>query len=330
MYEKRFFNPEPLLQDFRTEKEQKDFSPADRRDGKLYLYTEKIVLAVNVALATGRPLLVRGASGCGKSSLAYNLALCLKRRYYEFVVSSRTEFQDLLWRFDAVRRLADAQAGNRASQSDLYRYMEPGVLWWIFDRESVGKRGIGKTDNRSSAKDPVVHNPDEPTPCAVLLIDEIDKAEPDFPNNLLVPLGSLQFSVPDLDLTVRFKGNSDVCRDPSNLPLVIITTNEERELPGAFLRRCVVLRIDDPTDDQLLKIAEAIVWRDQTDLHQRVLGVMNNVSKKSGKPVSIAEFHDAIQACEQLKAGNDEDILKSIVEMTGWKHPDLFHRTQTR
>src|SRR4051795_13478045 len=101
----------------------------DRRDGLDYVYrgAENIVLTVNVALATGRPILVRGPSGSGKSSLAYNVARALKYRYYEQVITARTAAGALLWRFDVVRRLGDAQATRLAS--DPSTYIEPGVLW---------------------------------------------------------------------------------------------------------------------------------------------------------------------------------------------------------
>src|SRR6476661_3688380 len=114
----------------------------DRRDGAVYVYDPRLKLAVDVALATGRPLLIEGEPGSGKSSLAAFAARNMDWRYYEHVVSSRTRASDLLWRFDTVRRLADAQAraGGGAELND-YNYIEPGVLWWAFDRESATRRG---------------------------------------------------------------------------------------------------------------------------------------------------------------------------------------------
>jgi len=127
---RKLFDPEDV-EDFGA---RRSGSVGDRRDGLVYVYgdskSSEIVLAVNVALATGRPLLVRGPSGSGKSSLALNVARVLDYRYYEHVVTSRTVALDLLWRFDVVRRLSDAQAGGTKPLSD---YIEPGVLWWAFD-----------------------------------------------------------------------------------------------------------------------------------------------------------------------------------------------------
>src|SRR5690349_21424187 len=105
-------------------------APGDRRDGAVYAYTEPIELAVNVALATGRPLLVRGPSGSGKSTLAVSAARVLGWRFHDLVVTSRTRAQDLLWHVDHLQRLQDAQTERLRPIGD---YVVPGVLWWAFD-----------------------------------------------------------------------------------------------------------------------------------------------------------------------------------------------------
>src|SRR5437879_6326598 len=118
------------IADFRDGADHMEYG--DRRDGTFYRYTPDIKLAVRVALAVNRPLLVFGPSGCGKSSLVFNLARLLRRRYYEFVVSSRSEASDLYYRFDAVRRLGEAQLGaagaeeGRARWRDSHNFIEPG------------------------------------------------------------------------------------------------------------------------------------------------------------------------------------------------------------
>lgn len=310
----KLFDPQPLLQDFRSENERARRVPGDRRDGKIYLYDEKIVLGVNVALVTGRPLLVRGSPGCGKSSLAYNIARVMKRRYYEYVVASQTQAQDLLWRYDAVRRLADAQIegylNKKTAQRDTYQdYIEPGLLWWIYDRESA---------RQNEPKDPVVYDPGD-THRAVILLDEIDKADPDFPNNLLVPFGSLRFVVKETQEPVAFKTPSALTLE--DLPLVILTTNEQRRLPKAFLRRCVELKIEDPDRERLIDIARATEGAEHTALYERIIHTMDTLAAQDGHAstaISIAEYLDAVRACIRLTTTTDEDILQ-IIEATIWK-----------
>jgi MoxR-like ATPase len=111
----------------------------DRRDGLVYVYNDKIELAVNVALATRRPMLLRGPSGSGKSSLARNIARRLGWWYYEQVITSRTQARDLQWSFDTLRRLSDAQANQLETVTN--SYIEPGVLWWAFDPVNAERRG---------------------------------------------------------------------------------------------------------------------------------------------------------------------------------------------
>lgn len=340
---KKIFNPSPLLQDFRDDNERKILGSGDRRDGKVYLYTERIVLAVNVAIATGRPLLVQGSSGCGKSSLAYNVSRVMKRRYYEYVVNSRTQARDLLWRYDAVRRLGDAQthvqAGkNRRPGSSLWdsyhAYVEPGILWWAFDRQSASSKGRATENPKESIHrplDPVVYEPDSeddqqmPDAGVVILIDEIDKAEPDFPNNLLVPLGSLEFTVDEIQKKVKFQRQSGGKQSFTGSPLVVITTNRERRLPQAFLRRCVILEIDDPKPKDLVEIARATEGNGNLHLYNLVAVAMERLAQNieseypSQKSLSIAEYLDAVRACIRLQKRLDPELLESIVEMTTWK-----------
>ena len=137
----------------------------------------KVRLAIDVALATGLLLRLRGEPGSGKSSLAPYLARNLRARYLEEVVVAATRVEDFLWRFDTVRKLSDAQARQQGEPpKDDSEYMVEGVLWRAFDPDGL----FGSKEK----------------PDAVVLIDEIDKADPDVPNGLLVPLGAGQFRVP--------------------------------------------------------------------------------------------------------------------------------------
>lgn len=297
----------------------------DRSTKSVYIYTPELVLAVNVALATGRPLLLRGFPGTGKSSLARNVAECLGWRYYEEVVTSRTQGRELQWRFDTLRRLSDASAGVLKEKEDTTRpYVEPGVLWWALDRASAGRRGLPEdAPGIVKAMEPGAPQPEHER--AVVLLDEVDKADPDVPNNLLVVLGSYKFYVPELNLEVPSAGKrgAQSLREP---PLIIITTNDERELPAAFLRRCVIYVITRPTPEKMIEIAAAHFGRKNTRLYKTVAELMQEAAPKDdgagATPPSTAEFLDAIEACMKLGL-KDPRASKSdweiISKATLWK-----------
>lgn len=225
-------------------------------DGATFEYELDLPMkgAINAALAAGRPLLVRGEPGIGKSQLAEAAAKALNRAFLSFVVNSRTEHCDLLWRFDAVKRLAFAQVAKHlpgepdaALRSlDESKFVTPGPLWWALDWRSAWLAATGK--NAAGVTDAVVREHDTPLSLGdnfacrdngwTLLIDEIDKAESDVPNGLLEALGARRFSRPGTAKPVEVQ--------PASRPLVVITTNEERALPAAFVRRCLVLSLSFP------------------------------------------------------------------------------------
>jgi MoxR-like ATPase len=341
---KKIFDPRPMFQDFRTEEERFASASGDRRDGKVYSYTEPLLTAINVALATGRPLLLQGSPGCGKSSLAYNVARVLGRRYYEVVVHSRMCANDLLWRFDAVRRLGDAQVSTKKGRqffpdhkdrppwTSYYPYIEPEVFWWVFDSKSARRRGLSANMNLffDEAKDPVLYEPNLSAPHyrSVVLLDEIDKAEPDVPNNLLVALGSWQFRVEEIQSTVVFLEARERPLASEDLPLIIITTNEERQLPDAFLRRCIVYRFKDPEPDELIAMARQIEGESDIELYQKVAinveRLAKNRAKRKGEGlvVSVAEYLDAVRACKRLGGtGLAQSVIEEILDRTIWKNP---------
>lgn len=311
-----------------------------------YVYDEddeefpgRIELAVNVALAAGRPLLVRGLPGTGKSSLAADVAHRLGWRYYEHVVSSRTQARDLLWTFDAVKRLGDAQAAGaqrgetRVELKPDAAYITPGVLWWAFDADSARRRGLAedafKAVGMYPADDPTIDranadngepNGDDPSERAVVLIDEIDKADPDMPNDLLVPLGSFRFDV-------VFASELDVTVEARHAPLVVITTNEERDLPQAFIRRCVTLAIRPPGDERLLHIARAHFPDNPAEPTVRLVlehyrKVQARREREGLRPASVAEFLDAVAACKALGTKPGDTALWKGVETLTMDKPD--------
>ncbi|WP_029084397.1 MoxR family ATPase [Bradyrhizobium sp. th.b2] len=308
------FNP-TSVQSFRTDFAHSLQERTDKRDGEVYVFgsDENIVLAVNVALATGRPLLIYGPAGSGKSSIAPSIARNLGWRYYEGVITSRTQAQDLLWTFDVVQRLGDATSNRAASPApgalgtvDLHRYVQPGVLWWAFDAETATRRGLPSSAPELTIPDPSPYAVDAP---AVVLLDEIDKADPDVPNNLLVPIGSLSFTVKETGTQIG----------AAKIPLIIFTSNEERDLPSAFVRRCVILRLPHPTEPQLNQIAEAHFGTDDgkkkvyESLARKTIELQSEYVQQGQRPPSTAEFLDAVRAALQLKILPDSEPWKLLI-----------------
>jgi MoxR-like ATPase len=203
-------------------------------------FVDREIWALNAAMTAQRPLLVRGEPGTGKSQLARAAADILGRAFVSEVVHARSECQDLQWRYDAVARLGEAQvirsSEDAAEQLEHLRFLSPSALWWTFDWSGADKQWE-RCDVRQQR--PETPTSWEPGDGCVLLIDEIDKAEADLPNGLLETLGNGAFGVPYVDKPVKMaKGVPPV--------LVMVTTNEERELPAAFLRRCFVLHLTLP------------------------------------------------------------------------------------
>jgi len=217
----------------------------------VHLFDAASAYALRAAEAANRPLLVRGEPGTGKSQLARAAAVATDRLFLSVVVNARTECQDLQWHFDAVGRLGEAQTLARVEDADLNtrlhprRFLSPGALWWALDWDSAQ----AQWETCANSPEAIPSAPDDwqSSQGSVLLIDEIDKADTDLPNSLLETLGNGDFTVPYTGASVRQSSQNPP-------PLVIMTTNEERELPDAFLRRCLVLHLSLPeTDDALVQ-----------------------------------------------------------------------------
>ena len=182
-----------------------------------YVATDDLTIAVNAAVTLERPLLVKGEPGTGKTELARQVSNALGLPMIEWNIKSTTRAQQGLYEYDAVSRIRDSQLGEERVH-DVKNYIRKGKLWQAFEAE-------GKT---------------------VLLIDEIDKADIEFPNDLLQELDKMEFFVYETGETIK----------AVNRPIVIITSNNEKELPDAFLRRCFFHYIQFPEMDTLRKIVE--------------------------------------------------------------------------
>jgi MoxR-like ATPase len=236
-----------------------------------YIADEALSQVVDAALALRRPLLVKGEPGTGKTLLAHAVAEAIGRPLLTWHVKSTTKAIEGLYTYDVVQRLNDSRFGDR-DVSDIRKYIRLGPLGRAF-----------------AADAPVV-----------VLIDEVDKADVEFPNDLLRELDEMAFHVPELDETVRAK----------HRPLVIITSNAEKELPDAFLRRCVFHYIAFPDRPQL----ERIVRVHHPDLAQEVLDVALDrflgLRRKQGlrKKPSTSELVDWLTVL--TAAGIDVETLK--------------------
>jgi len=222
---------------------------------KEYISTKDLTIAVNAAITLERPLLVKGEPGTGKTELAKQVATSLGLEIFEWSIKSTTRAQQGLYEYDDVSRLRDSQIGDK-NVSDIKRYIKKGKIWNAF---------VSKTKS-------------------VLLIDEIDKADVEFPNDLLQELDKMEFFVYETGEVIKSK----------NRPIVIITSNNEKELPDAFLRRCFFHYIQFPDKETLIKIVNVHFPKIKKNLLDRALQRFFEIRETPGlkKKPSTSEVLD--------------------------------------
>ena len=312
----------------------------------VHVFDDRTRNAVEAAWTSGRPLLVRGDPGAGKSQLARAVARATEWQFISEVINAHTEIQDLWYHFDAVGRLGQAQilsaitspesllAGKIPEALNPEKFLSPGILWWAYDWHTA-------RDYYKSSHYPHYHpdpecDPDKLPAGIVLLIDEIDKAGADLPNSLLETLDMGRFRIPWINRTVG-------CHKEDNTavrPLVIITTNEDRQLPPAFVRRCLALHLELPKkredlvhyliergkqhfineheepffDDKVMAEAAGELFKDRQ--RAKELGVM---------PPGQAEYLDMLRVLSGLSSDTDEQLekLRQIKNFVLRKHPGM-------
>ncbi|MDQ0468945.1 AAA family ATPase [Labrys wisconsinensis] len=246
-----WFNSFPRDGGDRAEIEENGRIVADK--GRDYVFTEELMAAIDVAIGLGRPLLVSGEPGCGKTELGYAIARCMGiGRVHFFSTKSNSEARDLFYSYDAIGRFRDAQATRdpAAPAPDIADYVEYQAL----GRAILDAHEEASIRHLLRGSRPYSH-PGRPRR-SVVILDEIDKASRDFPNDLLREIEDLSFRVPEL---ARREGDAAEPETPGGIapdlrPIVVVTSNEERQLPDAFLRRCVFHEIAFPEGDILGRI----------------------------------------------------------------------------
>ena len=239
---------------------------------KKYVSTEDLSMAVNASVTLERPLLIKGEPGTGKTLLAIEVAESLGKRLIEWHIKSTTKATQGLYEYDAVTRLRDSQLGDERV-NDINNYINKGKLWEAFEADEQ----------------------------VVLLIDEIDKADIEFPNDLLQELDRMEFYCYETDQTIKAK----------HRPIIIITSNNEKELPDAFLRRCFFHFIQFPDRETMEKIVAVHYPKIKKKLVKDALDVFFDVRKIPGlkKKPSTSELVDWLKLL--LSDDIPDEILKN-------------------
>jgi MoxR-like ATPase len=243
-----------------------------------YIVSQQLMDSVNVSIALSRPLLVKGEPGTGKTLLAHSIAEGIKKEIITWNIKSTTKAKDGLYVYDTVQRLNDSRFGD-GDVADIKKYIKMGKLGQSFTTEKQ----------------------------IVLLIDEIDKADLEFPNDLLNEMDVMSFHIPETDETIT----------AINRPIVIITSNSEKELPDAFLRRCIFHYIEFPDE----KLMEDIIYVHFPNIERELMDAVmarfywiRSLNRLRKKP-STSELIDWIQAL--IVGGIDPDRVEEEIPFLG-------------
>jgi MoxR-like ATPase len=249
-----------------------------------YIASRELQLAVNAAITLQKPLLIKGEPGTGKTMLAEQLAVSLDANLIQWHIKSTTKAQQGLYEYDAVSRLRDSQLGD-SKVHDIANYIVKGKLWQAFEAKER----------------------------TILLIDEIDKADIEFPNDLLLELDKMEFFVYETQQTIKAEQR----------PIVIITSNNEKELPDAFLRRCFFHYIQFPDAEEMRRIVDVHYPTIKKDLLNQALEAFFGLRDISGlkKKPSTSELIDWLKllVAEDIPAEvlQNKDGKKSIPPLYG-------------
>lgn len=245
---------------------------------KEYVASQQLMASVNVAIALQKPLLIKGEPGTGKTMLAQAVARSLNKKLIIWNIKSTTKAQDGLYMYDTIQRLYDGQFGEEGVD-DIARYIKLGKLGEAFESEEQ----------------------------VILLIDEIDKADLEFPNDLLWELDQMEFYIHETKRTVKAK----------HRPIVIITSNAEKELPDAFLRRCIFHYIDFPDEALMEEIVKTHYPNVEENLLKNAMDVFYQIRslKDIRKKPSTSELIDWINALQI--GGISADRIKSELPFIG-------------